>query len=366
MKADQPGPARLSRSKRLLFSLVLLVGVPIGTFIVIEGGSSLLLLARDLTLHDDVLTERRHTDYDSLLGWVNRPNFYDPNLYGPGVYLRTNAERFRNDRDVAPEPPPGRTRVICSGDSFTLGYGVDNAHTWCSRLEAHDPRLETVNMGQGGYGIDQAFLWYRRDGRRLGQAAHVLAIITDDFYRTKRRTFLGFGKPLLVLDGDSLRVTNVPVPRWSYRFPRLATWLNAKRPVMAQLRAAELYARLAPRFSRHDTPAVDSDSLNWLVARRILAELAATDRDEHCTLLVVYLPLAGDRSDTDSDRWRARLDAAAASDGYQFLDLVPRLRAMAFDSVAPLYIPPGKLGHGHLSAAGHDWVAREVARAIFR
>ena len=50
--------------------------------------------------------------------------------------------------------PPGKTRIICSGDSFTLGFGVDNEHTWPQQLAARNANLETVNMGQGGYGAD--------------------------------------------------------------------------------------------------------------------------------------------------------------------------------------------------------------------
>src|SRR5262245_50953978 len=36
--------------------------------------------------------ERLHTRHDSELGWVSRPKVFAPDLYGPGVYLRTNAQ----------------------------------------------------------------------------------------------------------------------------------------------------------------------------------------------------------------------------------------------------------------------------------
>src|SRR5262249_22686948 len=136
--------------------------------------------------------ERVHTQYDPELGWVNVPNVFIPSLYGPGVSLRTNAQGFRNDEPVASSIPPGRVRIVCSGDSFTLGYGVSNAQAWCNRLATIDRRIEAINMGQGGYGADQAYLWYRRDGLKIDQDVQIFAFITDDFARMRRPVFLGY------------------------------------------------------------------------------------------------------------------------------------------------------------------------------
>ena len=41
--------------------------------------------------------------------------------------------------------------------------GVGNDDVWCKLLESIDNRIETVNLGQGGYGVDQAYLWYKRN-----------------------------------------------------------------------------------------------------------------------------------------------------------------------------------------------------------
>jgi len=122
--------------------------------VVIEGLASYALLARDIMTHP--VAERRHTKYDPDLGWVNEPSVHIPNMYGQGVYLKTNSQGFRSNHDFDTVVPNGKYRIICSGDSFTLGYGVDNDHTWRQVLTSLDPRLETVNMGQGGYGVDQA------------------------------------------------------------------------------------------------------------------------------------------------------------------------------------------------------------------
>jgi hypothetical protein len=133
-------------------------------------------------------------------------------MYGPRAYLRTNAQRFRNNADVARAVPSGRLRIICSGDSFTLGYGVSNDDAWCNRLAVLDHRIDAINMGQGGYGIDQAYLKYTRDASSIDHDVQILAFITEDFGRMRSATFLGYPKPVLVLDHGALAVRNVPVP----------------------------------------------------------------------------------------------------------------------------------------------------------
>ena len=159
------------------------------------------------------MAERIHTRYDDLLGWVNMENVVLRDLYGKGVYLRTNSQGFRANKDYDVSPPPDKLRIVCSGDSFTLGYGVDNDHTWCQLRANRDDSFQTVNMGQGGYGIDQIYLWYERDGSRLEHDIHLFTFITADFWRMRHRSFHGYGKPFLTLRDGELAVENVPVPR---------------------------------------------------------------------------------------------------------------------------------------------------------
>src|SRR5262249_673910 len=185
-------PRRIQHKKSGFLGLVSInIFVLVSLLIAIEGLASYGLLLRDV-MTTNPLAERRHTKYDADLGWVNEPNVYIRDMYGSGVYFQTNAQGFRNNHDITSSVPDGKARVICSGDSFTLGYGVDNDHTWCELLSVIDPQLETVNMGQGGYGVDQAYLWYKRDARKIEHQFQILAFITDDFYRVLSDSFSGY------------------------------------------------------------------------------------------------------------------------------------------------------------------------------
>ena len=151
-----------------------------------------------------------YTQFDKELGWVTIPNVYLENLFGPGIYFRSNSQGFRNDKDFSREIPRGKIRIICSGDSFTMGYGVSNDQTWCQLLAQMDDRIQTVNMGQAAYGIDQAYLWYERDGSKLDLDLHIFAFIYDDFARMTFASHWGYGKPILVIENEQARREECP------------------------------------------------------------------------------------------------------------------------------------------------------------
>jgi len=359
--------------KSLLFGGIAVVGIPILALLLIEGASSFVLLARDLSKPVRLPLPATHTDYDTLLGWVNRRGFFDRDLYGHGIYFRTNGQGFRNDHDFTTAVAPGRVRLICSGDSFTLGYEVDNEHAWCAVLERKHPRLETVNMGQGGYGVDQVYLWYKRDGQALDHDLQVFAVIQDDFRRMQVRNYISGGgqyaKPVLTLEGDSVRVGNVPVPRWSYLMPRLLSFVQQKRPALAQLRIAQLGELLETRFGRGREPGSAAvDSVTWQVADRVFADLTTVNRAKESILVVLFLTTPGDWSGSASDRWRGWLRLAAVQQGFVFVDLVEDFRAMPRDSTASLFYkaPPPRPGgaSGHYGELGNEWVADRLYRHL--
>ncbi|MDJ0518252.1 MAG: hypothetical protein QNJ74_19045 [Trichodesmium sp. MO_231.B1] len=178
-----------------LINLLLLVAI----LSLVEGLSSILLLF-DKISKVQPMSEIRHTQYDELLGWVNIPNVDIPNMYGEGIYFRTNSQSFRNNEDFSINIPSNKIRIICSGDSFTMGLGVSNDQTWCELLTSINQRWQTINMGQGGYGVDQAYLWYKRDGTKFEHNIQIFAFITDDFLRMQSASFMGRGKPLLYLE----------------------------------------------------------------------------------------------------------------------------------------------------------------------
>ena len=103
-------------TKNLINNIIFILVINILFFIFLEGLFSTTLVLRDFISKVDPEIERFHAKYDDLLGWINIPNYEVKDLYGPGVYLKTNSQSFRNDKDFDVKVPKDKIRIICTGD----------------------------------------------------------------------------------------------------------------------------------------------------------------------------------------------------------------------------------------------------------
>lgn len=354
MRQPEPttGCFRLIVINLLVLALMLLL---------VEGFSSCVLIARLIagTARPAQLAERQHTEYDPELGWVNKPNVDIPDMYGPGIYLRTNGQRFRSNHEVGRVPPAGKQRIICSGDSFTLGYGVDNDHTWCEQLTALDPALETVNMGQGGYGVDQAYLWFKRDAAKLERRMHILAFITSDFHRMQSSRFYGYGKPVLEIDGARLVTRNVPVPARTYGAERATPLLENLR----KLRTFSLLERIAARIRPQRSNAA-RDLETQEVLKKVFADLKSINEAQGSQLVLVYLPTPKELMGDPPRAWLRFVGDEARALDVPFIDAFGAFRRLPVEAVEGLFIAEGEIDFpgaaGHLNDQGNALAARVI------
>lgn len=329
--------------------------------VLVEGLASWLLALGGMVVGDP-LSERRHTRYDAELGWVHVPGLHLVDAYGPGTPLTIDARGFRGTSEVTDRVPDGVVRVVCLGDSFTMGYGVGDADTWPARLERQAPGLQAVNMGQGGYGPDQEYLWYRRDARGIEHHALVLTLITNDFDRLQSSEFLGVPKPVLGLDGERLVVARAPGRRSS-----LASLVRRFRGGLAELRTVQLLSGGggdgvdgAPASGKERDRALDVPAARRVFGA-ILATLAGSSREAGRDFLLVFVPTYFECRAGRAGSWHALALEEARARGIAVVDLVPELLALPFGALAPLYLDEP---FHHLSPAGNDLVARRVREAL--
>src|SRR5690349_16084120 len=82
------------------------------------------------------------TRFDRELGWCERPG-----AVADDGRSHVNARGLRAMREYAAEPPPGKLRVACYGDSFVFGDEVPDDFTFQAFLESHAPAVEALNFG---------------------------------------------------------------------------------------------------------------------------------------------------------------------------------------------------------------------------
>ncbi|MFI5181037.1 MAG: hypothetical protein ACHQPI_06580 [Thermoanaerobaculia bacterium] len=329
-----------------------------------EGLASYFLLVFDLTVTSGP-PYRRHIKYDPELGWVNMPNVHIPDQYGRGIYLTTNSAGFRNNREFAARVPDGKYRILCTGDSFTLGVGVDNDHTWCHLLTVLDPRIEAVNMGQPAYGVDQAYLLYKREGSKLDHQAHLFGLITWDIERMQSAQFQGYDKPVIDLKNGTLVIRNVPVPKRSY----VLSWFTDRLAIFENLRTVD-FARRVRRWIRRPAYASsevvkkdDKASKTRDVLRSLFVELKRLNEDRGSELFLLYLPTLSDFQPDGSGGWREVIEEESRALGVPLINVFRRCQSLAYEDILSMFILPGQgtyPGVNHLSERGNAFVAKVI------
>jgi len=330
------------------------LGVPLLTLLLIEGASSGILFLPDVLRAFQAKQSDANMKYDSLLGWVEHPSLYRPDLFGPGIHFRSNAQGFRGSLETTRQPPKGRVRILCSGDSFTQGAGVGDDQTWCALLAARDHRLESVNLGVGGYGLDQAYLRFKRDGQPLEPAVHIIAFIADDFRRMRWTQMGHAGKPILAMREGALEIRNVPVPRFLGKRPKLRALLQSAQ----ELRTVQLAGVVKSRVGAGGGSSAGAmyDTTLAQVVSAMIADLSAS-RQDGSSLVMLFLPTFGEYLGRSAEPWRELLRGHAdPGQDLWYLDLFSDLRRMPPDSALSMFIPDGG-ARGHYSAAGNEWVA---------
>lgn len=99
--------------------------------------------------------------FDADLGWAPTPGISIGDMAFDWAGCRLSAA------PLSREPAPDQTRIVCVGCSFTQGEEVADKETWAYNLDTASPQHEFANLAMGAYGLDQALLRYRRDGKSL-------------------------------------------------------------------------------------------------------------------------------------------------------------------------------------------------------
>ena len=195
----------------MLGRFALVIGSVLFTLLVLELGARLMRGPewvgkwQNLVLVERDTADTRHGRfaYDAELGFIPTPGFKSADIAYDALSYRIGPAL---PEDEAAQPP-----VVALGDSYTHGDDVADAETWPAQLQVilHRP---VVNAGVTAYGIDQTVLRAERAVAELKPAAMVIGFIPDDLRRAEMRRVWGTEKPYFTLEGNELKLHDVPVP----------------------------------------------------------------------------------------------------------------------------------------------------------
>ncbi|TAJ24414.1 MAG: hypothetical protein EPO68_01415 [Planctomycetota bacterium] len=314
-------------------------------------------------------------EFDGQLGWCNAAG--SSSADGRARYGAAGA---RGAREYARERANGATLWTTFGDSFTHGDGLANDETWQHLVEARRAEVQVANFGVGGYGVDQALVRYRRDGRPLAPDVVWIGLMLEDVGRHVNRYRPLYhpnsptcaAKPRFIVDSGLPAGTAAPgaVP--------LATAAAALRPIaipydtreklVAAIESGAILGQLAhhegwpnrwPSWSRHS--ALLSLAAGWQFYRSVDAERLWTQPSEARLVSLALLRRFHDEARADGaravvlvyprrqelalareggTRWWTEPLGALAREGVPVLDLSDALAASS-DELDALYQPDG-------------------------
>lgn len=242
-----------------------------------------------------------------------------PSGYTPvNTNLRANRrENSRGYRDLEREfpKPPGVRRVLCLGDSFAWGVGVELEDAYPHRLERalrrrRSEAWEVVNLARPGMNTVDHLAQLREEGLVYEPEVVLLGYVLNDSEdptsaearRAAEWTAPRFA-PALLWDGSAL-----------YRFLGTRLWATSQnRRRISGYRS--MYAEDAP---------------GWVAARQALKSMGALCRDRGIPFLVAIFPLLGNPLD---ERYpfaeiHAKIARAAGDAGAKVVDLLPAYRGL--------------------------------------
>lgn len=152
--------------------------------------------------------------YDPELGWVRKPltSKTEPSFSGEKSY-HINSYGSR----INPGNENRKTKILTLGDSYTFCREVNDDETWQYFL-AKMAKTNVANFGVGNYGLDQAFLRFKREIKNFNEAKIVIiGVVPATLLRNLClwKHYSEFGntfafKPRFILYKDNLKLIKNP------------------------------------------------------------------------------------------------------------------------------------------------------------
>lgn len=231
--------------------------------------------------------------------------------------LTINSNGLRGP-DVPHEKPSGERRILYVGDSFVLAAQVDFEHTVYQQLErllqSSGGAYEVIGAAQAGWGTDQAYQYYRYEGRRYDPDIVIYQLTTNDIADNARNTFYPgskFRQHFDLEDGHLVELSDEPSARLGrevlvafhrrmYLASRLyALLIDIWRSDLQVFREAQpLYEQLDIRPTLqgnqmlfvYQEPYSDRYEYAWSLTSSILSTWATEVRADGAVFAVVYVP----------------------------------------------------------------------------
>lgn len=263
------------------------------------------------------------------------------------------------DREYPYARPAGTKRVLCLGDSFTWGFGVDEDQTFAKVLETLlgttfglTHRWEVINAGVYNTGTAHQLAYFDAEGYKYDPDVVVLCFCpANDFWNNTSSGLYTLRDGRLIKHTARisrpvrLRCLAQRIPGYSVLFGRSHLVTFIKYRIIARL----IYRRHVPDRAGDPRPSLAAEQRAEALTRQLMATLHEHCTSRNCSLAVMVVPEADCSIPQPCTR---DLIDYIKRDGIQYVDLSPRFAEEAkqgIDNFYPL--------DGHWNRTGHRLAA---------
>lgn len=281
--------------------------------------------------------------WDSELGWVPNPNCRSTRN---SVKYSTNSKGFRNFGEFA--IAKSRKRIIIVGDSFTWGENNNDNETYPFYLYGlYNESADVINMGVHGYGPDQFYIYFMRDGLKYKPDVVVFGLFLPDIHRTAF-SVRSFFKPKFIVDNGELKIDEA-----STHIPNLRASLIMSSDIKKKARIYSVSYILGSlnKLMRLATAYRQETETTLKIIEKMNSEL----KKENIRLVVLLIPEQEmvEKGNTNYYGVVPKITKNLQEVGIDYINLQPIFKKEFTETGQSLY-------QGHLKKEGNMVVAREL------
>ena len=143
-------------------------------------------------------------------GWTTIPNqthciWTDKGVHGTATH---NNKGLRMNHDILVGKSQDKKRIALFGDSFAYGYGNDQNDTLSFYLQQmFGDDWELLNFGASGYGTDNVYMRYTKEGRLYHPDVVVFLTYSNDPGNILFTEYQGYAKPIFKVNSKGNLIT---------------------------------------------------------------------------------------------------------------------------------------------------------------
>jgi hypothetical protein len=302
-----------------------------------------------------------------VLAWELIPSAFG--VGSVGEKIRINAAGYRDDAAHPKDKPDQRMRIICVGDSFTFGMGVDLQDTFAKKLEAKlnraGKRCEVLNFGVIAYQMWNHVEVIKRKALSYHPDLIVLALFFDDLAvslppRDANGRCQGYDldQSIHYQPTTSVALNNFiknisAYYENKYRYKRGHDFLKSIEG------RKKLWGPSHPESIHYQILAGTAERHVYQEFSQALATIGNLTKDHHIEIVVVLIPDAVQVNDPHRQAVNAVVRGECVNLGLPFLDITPIFEKQ--NDLMSLYLFPLD---GHTSAKGHQLIAEALSQHI--